>query len=322
MKWRANALWACLLSVCAVLASDALAQVNSAKVLTIVVASPPGGPPDMLARSIAPRLEKVFSESVIVENRPGAGTYIGNAYVARSRPDGQTLLLNALAGLHSDVFMKDAPIVLVQELVPVAAVADSPQYLVAPASLPVKNLKEFVDYARNNPGKLNVALFPNTAQHLELISFVRRNGLKMEEVAYNSTPQVMTAMVRGDVHLYVSSAAGIKTFADEGRIKVLAVNSRQRTSLFPDVQTTAEQGLPMPMGGLFALFATARTPADIVKSTYEGVSKATADPELWATWTKLGFIPNTDTPEQLKARLLDENKRYHELAASIGIKPE
>src|SRR5205085_5008174 len=112
----------------------------------------------------------------------------------------------------------------------------------------------------------------------------------MTEVSFNSTPAVLTSMVRGDVHLYVSSAAGIKSMADEGRIRLLAVNSERRMPLFPAVPTTAELGLTMTLTSLFQLFATAETPRDIVNGLYKSVSSAMSDAELWANLTKLGFI--------------------------------
>jgi tripartite-type tricarboxylate transporter receptor subunit TctC len=299
----------------------AAAQTFTRPVTVIVPTAGGGGPTDILARTLATGVSPLIGQQVIVENRPGAGSYLGGALVARSTPDGQTLLVNSFSGLHSDLFVKDQ-VSLARELIPVAGLAEGPFEVIVPASLPVTNLKEFVAYVRANPGKLNMAVFPNTVLYLDMVRFIRSAGLNMAEIPYNSSAAITAAIAAGEVHMYFSSISTPKPFIDSGRIRALAMTSAERFPLEPAVPTAREQGFDVVSSSFFAALAPLQTPAAVVKLLNQRIGEAMDSPDAREAIRRIGMSRMAGSPEQLSARLSEETASLKDTAVGVGIRPQ
>jgi tripartite-type tricarboxylate transporter receptor subunit TctC len=299
----------------------ALAQQFPSKNVTIVVPVAPGGPLDILARSVQPRLQALLGQPVIIDNRVGAGTYIGTEYVAKAPPDGYVLLCQASSGVHSHLFVKEHS-VMSRELTPVAQLSDAPYAILTSALVPAKNLKEFFDYVKASPKKYNVATFPNTTNYLEAITFLRANGADMVEVPYNSGAAIYAAMVRNDVQFYVSGIGGARPFLEAGTLRALAVPSAKRVDALPDVATAKEQGYEFESSVLYLLLAPAKTPQATLRLLNEKTNEALSTPEVRERLVKAGFPVATPTQEQLAARLAAEARAMEKAAKDAGITPK
>jgi tripartite-type tricarboxylate transporter receptor subunit TctC len=320
--------WIFGLCIALCLTAAAAAQTFPSRPITIIVPAAAGGPPDVLARLLATHLSPLVGQPVIVVNKPGAGSYLGGDFVARSTPDGYTLLINALGGLHTNLFTKEQPLVLSSELVPVAALADLPLFLMSPASLPAKNLKEFVSYAQANPGKLNVAVQRGTILHLYLIMFQKSTNLYLVEIPYNGAAAIVPAMLAGEVQLMMSSMVVPKPHIDAGKIIPLAVARSQRFDYAPDVPTVTEQGFNIESGtelesaNYFAILAPAKTPVATVNYLNGKIAQVTAGAEFKDVLKKISFVSVTASADRLRDMLAAETKAVTAITAAAGIRPE
>jgi tripartite-type tricarboxylate transporter receptor subunit TctC len=291
--------------------------------LTLIVPVSPGGPTDILARELAEKLRARFGQPIIVENKPGAATYLGGAAVARAAPDGYTLLINGTGGLYTDLFVAGQEFVLSRDLMGVAPIAEAPLAFVVPASLPVRDLREFIAYARANPKKLNMGVFPRTTAPLQAASFLDQNHADLVEIPYSSSAAaIMGALAAGDIQFYLGVLATAKPFIDSGRIRALAVASEERFFLAPDVSTTREQGFDFQASTLYVVLAPSGTPPQIVKFLNEQIHAVLDAQDSRETWRKLGFVPAFATAEELAARIAAERSELTAEAARAGIKPE
>lgn len=307
----------------ALLSGTALAQSFPSKAITIVVPSAPGGPNDMLGRILAQKLEGKVGQSVVVENRPGGGTYTGGEYVSRAAPDGHTLLVNAFGGLHPHLFVKGLPTRLSHELVPVAPLSDVPYMLFGPASLPAKDLKEFVSYARANPKKLNVAVFPGTANSLEMLGFLKSQKLELEPITYSNTAAIMTAMLQNDVHIYNGGISGPRQYMQEGKIRAFAVTAAKRDPGVPDVPSTKELGYDWESSVYYVVLAPPKTPDSVVAYLNDKIQASMNEPDVVERLERAGSpVAPRATPQQMMQRLRKETAELEKAAKDAGVEPK
>jgi tripartite-type tricarboxylate transporter receptor subunit TctC len=308
--------------VLSLLAAPAAAQSYPTRSITLVVGVSPGGPTDLLARALGQGLQKQLGQSVVVENRPGAVTYIGNAYVAKSTPDGHTLLVNAIGGLYGYLFVKEQ-FPVSKEVVAVAPVGYSPNILVTSAGFPAANLREFIAAVKANPGKFNIATQPNTALHLESLALMQQNGLDLAQIPHPAgTASIVQSLLADNVHLYIGSTGGAMPLVQAGKLKVLAIASPARYPLLPDLATAKEQGVDFESGTYFVLFAPRQTPAAVVRRLNEASAVSLAEPEIRGVVAKAGFTTPTASPEDL-ARVMTAQTAMFEKAARAGkIEPQ
>lgn len=312
-----------VLGILVVSGVPAWAQAFPSRAMTIVVPSGAGGPLDLIARLLAPKLEARLGQSVIVDNRVGAGGYLGGEFAVRAPADGHVLVSQAYGGLHGSLFNKAHVLALSKELIPVAGIADTPNIFVVSNSVPAKDLKEFVAYVKANPKKLNMAVFPGTANHLEGASFLRTNGMEMTEVPYNASSAIQTAIVRDEVQMYLTSPTAWIPHVKEGRAKAIAVAGPNRIPQLPDVPTTGELGFNYKSGVYFAVLVSAKTPASLVQRLHAEINAITAMPDVRDTLVKTGLPPAAPaTPAQLKAALLAEADTLARTAKEVGIEPK
>jgi tripartite-type tricarboxylate transporter receptor subunit TctC len=274
-----------------------------------------------MARMIQPRLSTLLGQSVIVENRVGAGGYIGNEYVANSPPDGHTIALQAFGGMHAYLFTKGLRD-MARELTPVAMMVETPNLALISATLPQKTLKEFIDYARANKGKLNAAFVSNTAISLDGLVFLRAIDVDMLQVPFNGSVPVYASLARGETQFFMATVGGSRPNIDAGQVRPLAVTSSRRAPQLPDVPTARELGYNIEATQIWALFVPVKTPPAVIRILNEKLAAAINEPDTRQRLEKLGYTVDPGQPEALAARLAAESQTLERAARDAGIVPQ
>ena len=285
------------------------------KPVTIVVPFPPGGGTDALARIMQPTLGALWKQPVIVENKPGAAGAIGGEYVAQARPDGYTLLMSSTAGITAKNVDKFAPITLVSA---------SPYVVVVNAKVPVGSIRELIDYAKKNPGKLTFGSSgTGAASHLAAELFKSMGGVDMLHVPYKGTGQAVTDLVGGQIDVMFSPAETVMQHVQAGRLKALAVTSAKRFAALPTLPTVAESGVPgYEAVGWFGLFAPAATPKEVVAKVSNDARYVLSEADVKQKMLAAGAEPSPMTPEQFARFVRSEMDKWTRLMKERGINPE
>lgn len=296
-------------------ASAAGAQTFPSKSVTIVVPFPPGGGTDALARMMQPTLGTLWKQPIIIENKPGAAGAIGGEYVAGAKPDGYTLLMSSTAGITAKNVDKFAPITLVSA---------SPYVVVVNAKVPVSNIRELVDYAKKNSGKLTFGSSgTGAASHLAAELFKSMAGVEMLHVPYKGTGQAVTDLVGGQIDVMFSPAETVMQHVQAGRLKALAVTSEKRFAALPTLPTVSEAGVPgYEAVGWFGLFAPVATPKDVVSKLSNDAGLVLSDAEVKQKMLAAGAEPSPMTPEQFGKFVRAEMDKWTRLMKERGINPE
>lgn len=298
----------------------AQAQAPSDKPLRIVVPFGPGGS-DTLARAMAEKLSVQLKQPVIVENKPGAAALIGSEYVAAQPADGNTILFLG-GGSLTPVLIKDLKFNLLKAMRPVVCVARGGMTLMVPGTLPVNNFKEFVDYAKKNPGKIN---FSYTAGSILLGSEMlkSRAGFEATAIPYKGSTQVATALIAGEIQMGIDVPLFYVGMIKEGRIKALAHGAAERSPSLPDVPTLAEVGVPdLAFAFSFGFWAPAGTPDAAVNRLNVAFNTVLKEPDIRARLAQAGVVPVGGAPEVHSRQVSDEQNMWAQAAAKIGYKPE
>ena len=299
------------------------AKTFPSKPITIIVPFPSGGgTSDLLGRVLAQKLQEAWGQTVIVENRPGASGNIGAAAVAKSPPDGHTLLIGAAAISTSQALYKDPGFKLFENLTPVTVIGTVPFMLVVHPSLPVTNVAQFVDYAKKNPGKLSLGSGGNgTIPHLGGELFKMRAGIDFSHVPYKGGIQAMNDLVGGQIQFTIDGGAHVVTQVDAGKIRLLAVTSAQRLAAYPSVPTVAESGYPGYEASAWQmLLIPAGTPKPIVDKVQQEVAKALKSPDVAERLVKLGIVPSGVSPAEAETFLRNEMNKWGEVVRATGAK--
>jgi tripartite-type tricarboxylate transporter receptor subunit TctC len=311
-----------------IVAPLALAQspVFPNKPIRLVVPFPPGGASDLTARTLAQKMGESLGQSIVVENKPGANGTVGIDAVAKSPPDGYTILLTDRGSLtvNPSLYLK-LPYDPVKDLSYVGIATDGPYVLVANPSLNVKSVQELVAFAKANPGKLSYSSFGiGSMAQLNLEAFNHRMGTDMLHVPYKGASPAAQAVVAGDVGVTIAAVPAVQGFIKDGRLRALAVGADKRFAVLPDVPTMAEAGAASDIlvPTYFALLAPAGTPPEIVARLNAELKKALADPAVVDKLASAGLIPVGSTPEAMAASIRQDLPRFAELVKRIGIKPE
>ena len=305
---------------------EALAQAYPSKPIRIVVPYPAGGGIDIMSRLIAQRLAQRFSQSVVVENKPGAGTIVAAESVARAAPDGYTLLITTDATITINPYLyAKLPYDAVKDFAPVSQLVFLNQLLVANAALPVNNLKELVAHAKANPGKLNYASYGIGSQpHLAMEIFKSQSGADIVHVPYKGIPQAVPAAIAGEVQLTFSGAASTQAHLRAGRLKALAIGGKARLPLLPDVPTFAEAGFPdVPANAWFGLFAPAGTPRDVITVLHGEIVRLFKEPDfVQREIAAKGYELVASSPEEFATFLVGDAKRNAQAVRISGARAE
>jgi len=292
----------------------------------IIVPFPAGGGVDVLIRSVAAELSKRWGQAVVIDNRGGAGSLIGAEAVARSAPDGYTLMATINQTLTSNRFLyKSLPYDPDKSFAPVALMTTSDQFLIANPSVPAKDLRELVAAVRAQPGTLAYGSFGNGSQpHLVYKLLKVKASLDITHVPYKGVAPVMTGLVGGEIQLATGSASVAGELLKAGKIKPLAVAGARRSTLFPDVPTTAEQGYPQLRAAVwYALVAPAGTPEAVIERIAADVKAILGEPEFARkNATARGLEVNAGGPAELRQAIRDDVAVTREMVQAAGVKPE
>ena len=299
----------------------ALAQYPN-RAVKLIVPFPPAGATDIVGRIVAQKLGERLGQSVVVENKPGAGGAIGSDLVAKSAPDGYTLLM-ATTSTHSiGPSLQKLPYDPIRDFAPITHVANVPNVLVVSPQLPVASVKELVAYAKARPGQLNYASSGiGTIVHLNAELFRMLTGVDMVHVPYKGTALAIPDVANGSIAMLFDSLASVQPHIRSGKVRPLALNAQQRSALLPEVPTFPEAGLAaFDRYTWFGMFAPAGTPKDIVARVQTDVVAALRAADLRERFASVGAEPVGSTPEQFVERILSDTARWAEVIRAANVK--
>jgi tripartite-type tricarboxylate transporter receptor subunit TctC len=302
--------------------APAQAQAWPDKPIKLVVSFAPGGVHDTLARLLQPRLTEALGQPIVIENRPGAGGNIAAEAVAKSAPDGYTLLVASEAIATNEFLYPAMAYDPYKDLAPIAKLADYPMALIASPSVPAGNVNELVALAKSKPGALSYGSAGiGTSGHLAGELFKSVTGISMVHVPYKGGAPALADLIAGRIQVMFLSVSLSSPQAKQGKIKVLAVTGDSRSPQLPDVPTTAEQGFPEVQALLFSsLLAPAGTPAPVIQRISAEVVKALHAPEVEKRLTELGALPAPTSPEQFAQILKRDGERWGKLIRERNIR--
>lgn len=297
------------------------------KPIRLVVGYSPGGPTDILARQITPALEKVLGQQVIVDNKPGASANIAGAEVARAAPDGYTLLLGDLTLATNPSLMRNMPFNPETDLQAIAPLTIAPLALVVNPSVPATNMKELLDYARANPGKLSNGTAGNgNLTHLAGEVLKTAAGVKIQQVPYKGSGPAVTDLVGGQISMVITGISSTEGFIKTGQLRPLAITGKQRSPALPDVPTFAEAtGMPLPelnLGSWWGLFGPDGMPADVVAKLNQATRTILNDPALQQRLSGMNIQADPGSAQDMADRLTSETETWGKVIRDAGIVPQ
>jgi tripartite-type tricarboxylate transporter receptor subunit TctC len=303
--------------------SPAAAQDYPTRPITIVVPYTPGGSTEILSRFVGQKLEERLGKSVVIENKPGAGTVIGSSLVAKSAPDGYTLMMATPTPMAINVMLhKQLPYDPATDLIPLVMVAGAPFVLVVNAALPIHSVKEFIAYAKERPGQLSYGSGgPGAPHHLYAELLASMTGIKMTHVPYKGTLPALNDVVAGHIPVMFSDIPPLVGVMPTGKVRPLGVSTKARVAAFPDVPPLNEAGVPgFDVAGWFMLVAQGKTPAPIVDKLHRELKAVMAMPEVKAQIAKLSLLP-MDTPPvaEMQSYVKSEIVRWGKVVEAAGI---
>ena len=323
MSWRliaAAILWA---------AAGALpAQAQSsfpARPIKLVVGFAPAGAADFVSRTLGEPLSRALGQPIVIDNRPGAGSSIAAEYVAKSTPDGYTLLIASPSSILVNPLLMKLGYDAKRDLMPVTKVTSSPLVVAVNPSVGATTLKELIDLAKRQPGKLNFASSGNgAAPHLAAVLFMKLAGVEMVHVPYKGGGPAVQSVLAGDTQLSFATPPSVLPLVQAGRLRALAVTSRNRTPLVPGVPGMTEAGLPdYEISFWYGFFLPAGTPREIVQKLHQETSKALALPEVGKALAKEGTeVSGSKSPEEFAAFIAEDAKLWTRLVKDSGVKAD
>jgi tripartite-type tricarboxylate transporter receptor subunit TctC len=306
-------------------AAQALAQKSYPnKAIRMIVPFAPGGSNDIMGRLVAAKLTESMGQQVVVDNRPGASGIVGTDLAAKAAPDGYTVLVMSLTFTVNPSIRSKLPYDTEKDLVPVTLIASAPLILVVHPSLPVKSVKEFIAYAKANPGKLNFGSGgPGSTPHLAGEMLKTMAGLEMIHVPYKGGGPALADLVGGQIQLMLENIPSTLPFVKSGKLRVLAVTSKKRSPTVPDVPTLDEAALKgYELTGWNGLFVPRGTPRAIVNQLHAETVKALAAPDLKERLAAMSAEPGGESPEKFAVFVKAEIRKWAKIAKEAGLKVE
>jgi tripartite-type tricarboxylate transporter receptor subunit TctC len=306
-------------------AVPALAQAPyPSRPIRLVVPFPAGGATDIFARAVSQKLGEKIGTTIVVDNKPGAGGTIGSDIAAKAQPDGYTLLL-ATSSTHSIApsFGGKLPYDAVADFTPISHVGNAPSIMLVPNSSPAKTVKEWVEYARKNPGKLNYASSGNgTVVHLGSEYFKAQAGLFLVHIPYRGTALAIPDLVSGKVDVLFDSLPSGLPHVKEGRLRALGITSAKRSPLLPNLPAISETVPGYETVTWFGLYGPKGMPADLVAKLSAGINQALQDAEVKERLARLGIEPVGGTPQQFSAMANADRAKWKKIIDERKISPE
>lgn len=314
-------LTAALLAACAVQAN---AQPYPTKSVHTIITFPPGSGTDLVGRIVGAKLSEYWGQPLVAENRPGAGGSIGSAMVARAAPDGYTLLINSSGHVVNPAIYANLPYDTTKDFVDIAPLAVLPNVLVVSSSSPHKTVMDLVNYAKSKPEAINFGHGGvGGATHLNAEKFIAATNIKVTQVPYKGSPEVILAIMEGSIDCFWTPLSSGMSHLKSGKLRALAVSTAKRSPALPDVPTTAEAGVKDADSPIwFGLWGPTGMPADVVKKINADVRRALADPAVREKLTRLGNDPMDMSPEEFARFVRSEIADNKRIVRTAGIKKQ
>jgi len=312
-----------MLAAASLLALSAAAQQYPSKPIRLIVPQSAGGSTDLVARPLAQQLAQTLSVSVVVENRPGAGSVIGTDLVAKAAPDGYTLLAVAASVTMSPSLYK-LPFDPLRDLAPISQLTSLPNILVVHPSMPIKSVKELIAFVKARPGQLNFGSSGiATGTHLSMELLMNMTGMKMVHIPYKGGSLNVNALIGGETQVNFSTISTALPHVQSGRLRALAVSTAKRAAAAPDVPTIAQAGVKgYEYSSWIGLLAPAKTPQAIIAKLNAESIKAMQAPEMKAIMAVEASEPVGSTPDEFDAVMKTEVARWMKVVKAAGIKSE
>jgi tripartite-type tricarboxylate transporter receptor subunit TctC len=310
-----------VIALCAI-AFGAWAQTYPTKPIRIVVGFPPGGGNDIIARLVGAKMQETWGQSVVIDNRPGAASIIAAEHVAKSAPDGYTLLVNATGGMSvNPVLYAKLPYDSLKDFVPISMVGSFPLVLIVNPSVPANSVPELVAYAKANPGKLNYSS-GSTAFQVATEMFKQMTGTDVRHIPYKGSAASITAVIAGDVQMTIVDTPPLVPQIKAGKVRALGVTSAKRSTSLPEIPTVAEAVPGYEMVLWIGMFAPAGTPPEIAAKLNAEVVRIVKLPDIRQKLDGMGVEPLGNTPEQVSEWIRREIARYGPVVKAANIKAE
>ena len=312
--------FALVLAAAALPAVGASAQEYPSRPVKFIVPFGAGGPADVFARVLAQHLQDSLKQSFVVEDRPGAGSVIGTDAVAKSAPDGYTLLVMSNTHTTNESLVPNKPFQLMRDFVPVAPINYSDLLMVVHPSVPAKDLKEFIALAKSKPGRLNYASSgPGTPYHMAGELFKSMSGTDIVHVPHKASGDARSSVIGGHVQMMFDAITTMGEMAKAGQVRALATTGLKRSPLMPDVPTVAEAGVPGYEATIWlGVMAPKGTPAEIVNRLNSEINKVIERPEVREAWAKQGAVPMHMTPAEFDVYLRKDIEKWADVVKVSG----
>lgn len=310
--------------IAAAVTTSAWAADYPTRTITVINPWTAGGPADTVARPILQKLSEALKQPVVLENKAGANGVIGANYVARAVPDGYTLLFSHVGPITiSPAVQKDMPFDSVRDFAPITQIVSAPTVLVVRPDLPIHNLKEFVDYARANPGKLSYgSVGTGSTTHLAGEILATMANVNMLHVPYKGAAPVMTDLLGGQINCTFLNIAALMPYIKSGQVRPIGVSTVKRSPLLPELPAIAETYPGFEVNSWYGMMAPAKTPANIVNLLQKEVAKILQMPEIIQTLQAAGLSVEGTTPEQYAEQIKRDLSRWETAVSKAGIQKQ
>jgi len=303
------------------LAIPTLAANYPSRSVKFVVPFGAGGPADIYARILAQHLGEDTKQSFVIEDRPGAGSLVGTDFVAKSAPDGYTLLIMSNTHTTNESLIPNKPFELMRDFVPVASINYSDLVMVVPTSSPAKSVKDFIEMAKKDPGKLNYASSgPGTPYHMAGELFKAMAGINVQHVPYKASGDARNAVLAGQVDMMFDAVTTMTQLAKGGQVRALGTTGLQRSALTPDLPTIAETVPGYESTIWIGVMAPKGTPKEVISFLNTSINKVIELPDVKAAWLKQGAVPMVKTPEEFDAYLRKDIEKWANVVKVSGAK--
>jgi tripartite-type tricarboxylate transporter receptor subunit TctC len=300
--------------------NTASAQSWPTRSITFIVPFPPGGTTDMVARSVAQKLSEALQQPVVLDNRGGGGGTLGAAIAARAAPDGYTFFIPTIAHAIATSLYKQLPYDFEKDFIPITVLATVPNILIVHPSVPANSVRELIDYAKANPGKLNYGSAGNgSTEHLSAELFKSMAGVEMTHVPYKGGAPMMIDLMGGQIQLAIETSGSALPQIKGGKVRALAVTTAKRAPVLPELPTLAEAGLKgYEMTTWYGILAPKGTPREIVTKLNKEIVAILKSPEMKQRLDEIGAEPGGISPEQFAAFIKSETAKWAKLVKQTG----
>lgn len=309
-----------LMGVSSMVVRSALGQPMSNKPIKVIVPYSPGGGTDVIGRSLLQNMSALMGQAFVLDNKPGAGTVIGTDYVAKSEPDGKTLLLTSSAVAINASLIKNLPYNTLRDLAPIARICEGPNVIVVRADSPFLSIGDVIRSAKEKPGGLSYASSGNgSAVHLAGELFKLMSGTQIQHIPYKGAGPAYTDLLGGQVDMLIGTAGGVHKFVQTGRMRALGVTSAERSKAYPGVPTVGETLKGFVAQVWYAVYAPKGTPQDLINTLNEFTRKAVSIPSYQTTLESDGLVASVNSPVEMAVFMKSEVERWQKVVQQANI---